>query len=193
MIRRPPRSTLFPYTTLFRSGRHEPGGGCEGRIAARDLGMRGHRAEGRRGADGQPRPSVAAHAGQLTNPAKSHQGLGLELAALHVREEIGAAGDEHGVGAAISEVLHGVADGPRRQVFERGQADHDGVSLKGRTAIASAGAPNADSTTSGCLKVKSGTRSGPTRAALPWRLSSRPFRTFSGVIGISSTRTPTAW
>src|SRR3712207_8857106 len=23
MIRRPPRSTLFPYTTLFRSGRHK--------------------------------------------------------------------------------------------------------------------------------------------------------------------------
>src|SRR3712207_7349792 len=36
MIRRPPRSTLFPYTTLFRSvGAHEvlgaePGGGGEG-------------------------------------------------------------------------------------------------------------------------------------------------------------------
>src|SRR5947209_15476320 len=27
MIRRPPRSTLFPYTTLFRSGR-SPGGWC---------------------------------------------------------------------------------------------------------------------------------------------------------------------
>src|SRR2546422_4432088 len=27
MIRRPPRSTLFPYTTLFRSGRVEPAGG----------------------------------------------------------------------------------------------------------------------------------------------------------------------
>src|SRR3712207_8859838 len=26
MIRRPPRSTLFPYTTLFRSGREGPGG-----------------------------------------------------------------------------------------------------------------------------------------------------------------------
>src|SRR3989449_7153708 len=26
MIRRPPRSTLFPYTTLFRSRRHRPGG-----------------------------------------------------------------------------------------------------------------------------------------------------------------------
>src|SRR5688572_31676247 len=25
MIRRPPRSTLFPYTTLFRSGRQGPG------------------------------------------------------------------------------------------------------------------------------------------------------------------------
>src|SRR5215467_15383719 len=25
MIRRPPRSTLFPYTTLFRSGRYHPG------------------------------------------------------------------------------------------------------------------------------------------------------------------------
>src|SRR2546429_4625203 len=25
MIRRPPRSTLFPYTTLFRSRRREPG------------------------------------------------------------------------------------------------------------------------------------------------------------------------
>src|SRR5439155_21608042 len=24
MIRRPPRSTLFPYTTLFRSDRHDP-------------------------------------------------------------------------------------------------------------------------------------------------------------------------
>src|SRR3712207_7624978 len=26
MIRRPPRSTLFPYTTLFRSDGHRPGG-----------------------------------------------------------------------------------------------------------------------------------------------------------------------
>src|SRR2546430_12998072 len=26
MIRRPPRSTLFPYTTLFRSQRREPSG-----------------------------------------------------------------------------------------------------------------------------------------------------------------------
>src|SRR5438105_6215002 len=28
MIRRPPRSTLFPYTTLFRSSRQRPRGRC---------------------------------------------------------------------------------------------------------------------------------------------------------------------
>src|SRR3712207_7857570 len=33
MIRRPPRSTLFPYTTLFRSSLHAAG--LEGRFASR--------------------------------------------------------------------------------------------------------------------------------------------------------------
>src|SRR2546427_5949501 len=37
MIRRPPRSTLFPYTTLFRSGVHAQGqedqSGDDGRVA----------------------------------------------------------------------------------------------------------------------------------------------------------------
>src|SRR2546422_7683843 len=47
MIRRPPRSTLFPYTTLFRSPDHEPPRRF-GRLAAllvhagRDVGMRDH-------------------------------------------------------------------------------------------------------------------------------------------------------
>src|SRR3712207_8987310 len=31
MIRRPPRSTLFPYTTLFRSSRSDGPSGCYGR------------------------------------------------------------------------------------------------------------------------------------------------------------------
>src|SRR3712207_7607473 len=38
MIRRPPRSTLFPYTTLFRSAGHHghrPGGQPRGRRVAR--------------------------------------------------------------------------------------------------------------------------------------------------------------
>src|SRR5256885_15979657 len=32
MIRRPPRSTLFPYTTLFRSRCHRPGGSGAGGV-----------------------------------------------------------------------------------------------------------------------------------------------------------------
>src|SRR2546429_2680368 len=35
MIRRPPRSTLFPYTTLFRSGRGFSSGAHHGETAAR--------------------------------------------------------------------------------------------------------------------------------------------------------------
>src|SRR5438034_8799003 len=38
MIRRPPRSTLFPYTTLFRSGLVPPPGGRLGALAADDHG-----------------------------------------------------------------------------------------------------------------------------------------------------------
>src|SRR6266478_8358863 len=34
MIRLPPRSTLFPYTTLFRSGRHRPRGAVRSELAA---------------------------------------------------------------------------------------------------------------------------------------------------------------
>src|SRR5258707_10531033 len=38
MIRRPPRSTLFPYTTLFRSRRHDAAGsGRHLRVAAARL------------------------------------------------------------------------------------------------------------------------------------------------------------
>src|SRR2546426_10551947 len=44
MIRRPPRSTLFPYTTLFRSGRPEPGQRRErrGQHAGQDRETRRH-------------------------------------------------------------------------------------------------------------------------------------------------------
>src|SRR3712207_6954201 len=49
MIRRPPRSTLFPYTTLFRS-------------RARSLGAH-------RRADGRVRPGGSAAAGAVRRPA----------------------------------------------------------------------------------------------------------------------------
>src|SRR3712207_7008861 len=53
MIRRPPRSTLFPYTTLFRSGFRSASRLCLGR-AWRQLHQREGRARGRfgRGEDG---------------------------------------------------------------------------------------------------------------------------------------------
>src|SRR2546430_8731029 len=38
MIRRPPRSTLFPYTTLFRSPPEHPADAAPGQSAARDTG-----------------------------------------------------------------------------------------------------------------------------------------------------------
>src|SRR5256885_9763602 len=57
MIRRPPRSTLFPYTTLFRSGilpgvRQQP---AEERRADQAVALRGDRVAV------QPRPPLAQH------------------------------------------------------------------------------------------------------------------------------------
>src|SRR2546426_7873846 len=44
MIRRPPRSTLFPYTTLFRSSIHSPGrpGRCGFRTRQENNSSRSH-------------------------------------------------------------------------------------------------------------------------------------------------------
>src|SRR3712207_7777728 len=50
MIRRPPRSTLFPYTTLFRSGRLH-GGGRRPRAQAGRGGLRRRSLQGREDAD----------------------------------------------------------------------------------------------------------------------------------------------
>src|SRR3712207_8547161 len=50
MIRRPPRSTLFPYTTLFRSSRHQGGeeGAEQGFAAAAGVVHEREEAEGER-------------------------------------------------------------------------------------------------------------------------------------------------
>src|SRR3712207_8058093 len=51
MIRRPPRSTLFPYTTLFRSQRSQVGGACDplgvGSCAGPDIDIDRHQRTGR--------------------------------------------------------------------------------------------------------------------------------------------------
>src|SRR5690349_22947495 len=57
MIRRPPRTTLFPYTTLFRSSRTTEGRAAD-HFGGRDMG---------------PRSAVQMTAGQAT-PYASHPG-----------------------------------------------------------------------------------------------------------------------
>jgi len=57
MIRRPPRSTLFPYTTLFRSQ-------LDGGIALKGLKITGGL---------QPNPNIAAQAGALDPSAAAVQ------------------------------------------------------------------------------------------------------------------------
>src|SRR2546426_11520189 len=62
MIRRPPRSTLFPYTTLFRS--HDDRA-ARGRDAARDAGAEG----ARRGDPSDPRDARSEeHTSELQSP-----------------------------------------------------------------------------------------------------------------------------
>src|SRR3989441_8487079 len=79
MIRRPPRSTLFPYTTLFRSldaVPHQPGVADGGELrAGADLRRSRHRRDRRHGAaPGRARPLLGetvlvARALLITNPA----------------------------------------------------------------------------------------------------------------------------
>src|SRR5260221_7569692 len=68
MIRRPPRSTLFPYTTLFRSHRHRPD-------QAQDRGRR--QAARRSGHRGNPRllPAGAVRSEEHTSELQSHSDL----------------------------------------------------------------------------------------------------------------------
>src|SRR2546430_9608455 len=60
MIRRPPRSTLFPYTTLFRSLRDLRGAGAAGRP---DLPHRGDGRDRRRGS--RPADRSEEHTSEL--------------------------------------------------------------------------------------------------------------------------------
>src|SRR3712207_7454952 len=72
MIRRPPRSTLFPNTTLFRSGTHRGG--------------RGERYERRR-------PHLAVRAKEDARPGRSRAGVDLERRAL--RHPVRLRSEEH--------------------------------------------------------------------------------------------------
>src|SRR2546430_11300012 len=62
MIRRPPRSTLFPYTTLFRSIQQRTGG-LSGSIYYRSGPFRGVLNVSRCGREAQKSPGILAFAG----------------------------------------------------------------------------------------------------------------------------------
>src|SRR2546427_1941705 len=68
MIRRPPRSTLFPYTTLFRSDR----GGRTARHAP--PGSRGGRPQGRTGPQ-RPQRAVVLRSEEHTSELQSQSNL----------------------------------------------------------------------------------------------------------------------
>src|SRR2546427_4783909 len=78
MIRRPPRSTLFPYTTLFRSG--SPPRSREPDDRVRDAGRRRpgrrRRLVGRGGrGDGRPRRRVGLRSEEHTSELQSQSNL----------------------------------------------------------------------------------------------------------------------
>src|SRR3712207_8544563 len=79
MIRRPPRSTLFPYTTLFRSrppaGRDDPGGGGVRRPEALLQPRPGTRLPGARGGPSPGRGAVPRRSEEHTSELQSRQYL----------------------------------------------------------------------------------------------------------------------
>src|SRR5256885_10139936 len=73
MIRRPPRSTLFPYTTLFRSHRHRLHRHGEPEESRDRRGSAAHRARARpdedvRRRDLSARPRSEEHTSELQSP-----------------------------------------------------------------------------------------------------------------------------
>src|SRR6266571_4535275 len=93
MIRRPPRSTLFPYTTLFRSPRHAAAGGL-GRPQLRGGRDRARRAGRHRAVPAEPGPDqAAADAGRCrpVSPEGGHHMNEMELLS-RLRAEVPAGG-----------------------------------------------------------------------------------------------------
>src|SRR3712207_8984308 len=78
MIRRPPRSTLFPYTTLFRSGlqARRPAQPVRGGAPGAGPVLRQHRREHRlREARGEPRGGRGGRSEEHTSELQSRQYL----------------------------------------------------------------------------------------------------------------------
>src|SRR2546426_2488393 len=66
MIRRPPRSTLFPYTTLFRSPRAQARGGRDAQTEIQARAPQARQADGDRPSTSVPRSEE--HTSELQSP-----------------------------------------------------------------------------------------------------------------------------
>src|SRR3712207_8383837 len=91
MIRRPPRSTLFPYTTLFRSVEHQqprigrllgpPGQGHLGELAREAV------AEGERGRRGEAHPVETTRDRKSTRLNSSHANISYAVFCLKKKKQ----------------------------------------------------------------------------------------------------------
>src|SRR3712207_8830384 len=90
MIRRPPRSTLFPYTTLFRSPRRAERDGA-GRHLGRGVGERLGRRAGLRGpadAEGEELHAFAPQDRKSTRLNSSHANISYAVFCLKKKKNI---------------------------------------------------------------------------------------------------------
>src|SRR3989449_7525201 len=103
MIRRPPRSTLFPYTTLFRSHRAQ-----RGRAHGHERAGPGHRERHDQDRDGADAGGARGAPPARTDAAAGPRRAPLRGAARGGRRRRGARAGNHGIGAAAP-------DSPRRR------------------------------------------------------------------------------
>src|SRR5260370_16892103 len=75
MIRRPPRSTLFPYTTLFRSKRFHQLERCEDRLTVLVLVLKHHPVDKSVCSQRIPGPKVYRRSEEHTSELQSHLNL----------------------------------------------------------------------------------------------------------------------
>src|SRR5258708_23091585 len=98
MIRRPPRSTLFPYTTLFRSDAEAAGSGHAGpELRHRRAGPGTDEPFGRR--VGRHAARSEEHTSELQSPDHLVCRLLLEKKKKHPTQHSGEGGQPHGISA----------------------------------------------------------------------------------------------
>src|SRR5208282_513207 len=145
---------------------------------------------------------VQLNAAQAFDVSKANQGSRDLLSPLHVGEQVRASRKHHGTWALAVENASGLFHRTGRAEFEKRQSHHDfntgSFSMRcfGRRGGSFVACPSPPSQGGGTRSASAqgtfGNCAGPYRGARPAFFSARAFRIFSGVMGTSSIRTPTA-